>query len=367
MSLQSSNTRTPPIGDGATTAKILVLTVAGIGDFVLGTPALHALRHGFPHTEIWILTIPEVAPLADRCPYVDVVRTLDLRRSRSALAWILGPARRELLPLISELRATRFDTALNLYAAGTRAGRLRMSVFLWSVGARRTVGRHHNGLGGGLPGTSSQNIHEIDAQLGIARLVGATATDPVPELWVRPADRTDCAVLLKRYGISDQRQLVCLSPGSDQGKKRWPAERFAAVGQRLAEAGARVALIGSRSEHVLCDQLVQEIPGAISLAGETSLPVLAALLELSRLLVTNDSGPMHMAAALGVPLVVAFGPAAPDRFGPRGRGIHLVFAAIGQPGRGSWWEEVRADAVSEAAVRLYVETAARTGAPGRDA
>ena len=102
------------------------------------------------------------------------------------------------------------------------------------------------------------------------------------------------------------------------------------------------------------------------MAGETSLPVLAALLQRAAMLVTNDSGPMHMAAALGVPLVVPFGPGTPERFGPRGRAACVVFAATERLGGPPWWEGVRAEAVSEAAVRLFTEVLARSGGATRD-
>lgn len=347
--------------------RILILSAAGLGDFVLGTPALRAIRQRFPGACIWILTIPEVKLLAERCPYVNEVRTMNLRQSRSAVAWMLGPGRRELTRLIRELRGMRFDIAVNLYEVATWAGGLRMAAFLRAIGSARTVGRGSGGRGLGFDLTSKQEGHEIEAQLGVVRLLGVTPVSDVPELWVTDEDRLACASFLKVHGVSEAERIACLHAGSAQPEKRWPSERFAVVGQRLAGVGARVMLIGTELERALCGALVQAIPGAISLAGETSLPVLAALLQRSALLVTNDSGPMHMAAALGVPLVVAFGPAAPDRFGPRGRGIRLVFAAIGQPGMGPWWEEVRADAVSDAAVRLFVETAAQAGAPGGDA
>lgn len=333
--------------------RILILSAAGLGDFVLGTPALRAIRQRFPGAGIWILTIPEVRPLAERCPYVDEVRTLNLRQSRSAAAWVLGPGRQELRGLIRELRAARFDLAVNLYGVATWAGSLRMSAFLRAVGAARNVGRSSGGRALGLDLASGQEGHEIEAQLGVARLLGATAGSEFPELWVTDEDRRACASLLMRHGLSGAERIACLQAGSAQPEKRWPVERFAEVGRRLAGAGARVVLIGSEAEAPLCGSVAQAVGGAIPVAGETSLPVLAALLERATLLVTNDSGPMHMAAALGVPLVVPFGPETPERFGPRGRAACVIFAAPGRPGGSPWWDGISADTVAEAAVRLF--------------
>ena len=343
--------------------RILILSAAGLGDFVLGTPALRAIRQRFPGACIWILTIPEVKLLAERCPYVNEVRTMNLRQSRSAVAWMLGPGRRELTRLIRELRGMRFDIAVNLYEVATWAGGLRMAAFLRAVGSARTVGRGSEGRGVGFDLTSMAEGHETDAQLGVARLIGAPPTSEYPELWVRAEDRAVCHLLLLRHGISAADPVVCLHAGSARPEARWPAERFAEVGRRLAEAGGRVVLFGAHGDRALCASIANAIPGAISLGGETSLPVLAALLQRSALLVTNDSGPMHMAAALGVPLVVPFGPEPPRRFGPRGRATCLVFAAPGCRGEQPWWEGISADTVAEAAVRLFVEALARPRPP----
>jgi len=213
--------------------------------------------------------------------------------------------------------------------------------------------------------TSEVEGHEIDAQLAVARLLGATPTSDLPELWVAAEDTLACASILERHGISASEQVVCLHAGSAQPEKRWPAERFATVGRRLAEAGARVVLIGSPAERALCTSLIKAIPQASSVAGETPLPTLAALLQQSALLVTNDSGPMHMAAALGVPMVVPFGPGTPTRFGPRGKATCLLFAATGPPGGLPWWEQVPAEPVAEAAVRLLAEVTGQPSASTR--
>jgi ADP-heptose:LPS heptosyltransferase len=330
----------------------------------LGTPALRAIRRRFPRARIWILTIPEVKPLADRCPYVDAVRALDLRASRSALVWGLGRRRRELRQLIRELRSMRFDVAVNLYQVGTRAGGLRMAVFLRMIGAGMVVGRGRGGWGQGLDLASDRGGHEIEAQLAVARLIGAPSEGDLPELWVTEGDTQACASLLETFGVSGAERLACLHAGSAQPEKRWPADRFAVVGKYLAQAGARVALIGTQSERALCAPLLQAIPGAISLAGETSLPVLAALLRRAALLVTNDSGPMHMAAALGTPIVVPFGPGTPAQFGPRGRGACMVFTGGERPEGSPWWEGIPADAIAGASLRLLADSPARAGARG---
>ncbi len=114
-------------------------------------------------------------------------------------------------------------------------------------------------------------------------------------------------------------------------------------------------MIGALGDQARCATLAEAIPNAISAAGRTPLPLLAALLQRATLLVTNDSGPMHMAAALGIPLVVPFGPADPARFGPRGKATRVVFSATAPAHGSAWWEGVSAEEVSEAAVHLLCE------------
>ena len=348
-----------------TPRRILIVIAAGIGDFVMATPALGAIREHFPQASIWILTIPEAKPLVERCPHVNVIRTLDLRRSRSALTWAVGHRRQELWQLIRELRKTQFDFALNLYAIETLGGALRIAAAFWLIGARRTLGRWSGGYGFAYDLRSKQEGHEIDAQLGVVRLMGITPRTELPELWVTLEDEVACALLLKTHGVSSAEKLACLHPGSARPEACWPGNRFVVVGQHLAAAGARVVIIGALGQQPLCKSLAEPIPGAISLAGATSLPVLAALLQRATLLVTNDSGPMHMAAALGTPVVVPFGPATPDRFGPRGRAGCFLFTGS-QRTRGShWWEGVSAATVAEAATGVFVEASGGLGAPTR--
>jgi len=338
--------------------RILILSAAGIGDFVLATPALRAIRSSFPEAEVWALTIAEVRPLAERCPYLDQVRTIDLRRSRSALGWTFGSRRKEFRGLLRELRESRFDLALNLHRGGTFLGGLRMWSFLRLIGPTYTLARSdtdrevHNRSAG-------EPRHEVDAQLDLVRLIGAAPADDRPELWITAEDRQACHTLLATHGIRDDALFACIHFGSAQQEKRWPTDRFAAVGRRVAEVGAQVLLIGGTGERALGESLAREIPGGVSLVGETPLPLLAALLERAALLITNDSGPMHMAAALGTPLVAAFGPGSPDRFGPRGRGPCRVFSSTQRAGGPPWWEGVPAEPVCQAALELLADSDAR--------
>lgn len=300
---------------------------------------MRAIRRGFPAAQIWLLTMASIAPLAERCPHVDVIRTLDLRRSRSAAFWSFGAGRREFIRLLAEFRSVGFDLVMNLYPTETLGGSLRMAIFLYAVRPQRAIGRLGSAWALGFDAVSQAQGHEIDRQLAVAALANIPSAGDLPELWVEPADRRACHALLACYGLHDAGKLACLHAGSAQPEKRWPLENFAEIGQRLAQTGASVVSIGDAGERALSERLAARIPGAVSLAGATSLPILAALLERADLLVSTDSGPMHMGAALGTPMVAIFGPSNPGRFGPRGPGplrLHRPAAQDQNGSTGAW-------------------------------
>jgi lipopolysaccharide heptosyltransferase II len=121
--------------------------------------------------------------------------------------------------------------------------------------------------------------------------------------------------LLRRHGIADA-QLLTLAPGTVWETKHWGSGKFAEVARRFMQKNFAVTLIGSRRERAVCDEVARLAPGAVNFAGETSLSELAALIRRSTMCVTNDSGPMHLAVALGRPVVSIFGPTDPIWIGP---------------------------------------------------
>jgi len=293
--------------------RILVLLVAGIGDLVLATPALRALRETFPSAEITLLTSRKAALLATTIPIVDQVQTFEtpesLLRSRNPFA------------AIKQLRALRrrsFDVLVNLYPVLSLRGSWTMRLLNRAVAARQTVGRNTDGRGTfydrRLAETSSGDaLHETDSMLEVVRLIGATTQQQRPQVWIPP-----------RYARRASRWLgsgaprVVIQAGS-QSHKRWPAERYSRLAEEIHRKwNAEILWNGSPDERdwitSICSSLEFETR---SLAGECDVLELGGLLQQCDLLVSNDSGPMHIAAALGVPLVALFGGSNLERFDPR--------------------------------------------------
>jgi ADP-heptose:LPS heptosyltransferase len=299
---------------------ILAILVAGIGDIVLGVPALRALRAGFPDAHIALLGRYPPLDLLERCPYVDELLALDLSRFKGA-GWLRpGRAGAELARSVIPLRARRFALAVNLYLIGTPAGGLRMAALLAWAGAGITAGRRSPFRFPRYRVTAEGAAHELESQLTVVQALGAPDSGTHLELWITRAHREACDAFLRERGIPADARIACLHPGSTKLEARYPLSGFVAVADRLAAAGSRLVVTGGPEERPLAEALAAASRARPAVAaGALGLGALGALFQRADLLVTNDSGPMHLAAAAGCPLLALFGPTDPTAFGPRGR------------------------------------------------
>ena len=288
--------------------EILVRGPNWAGDLVMATPGFRALRAGFPEANITLHVPAKLAPLLAGAPWFDAIVPLASRESgRRALV-------REGLAL---RRRARFDLGLCLPDSIESALLMRLA------GVRRIVG-YARGLrgpllhqrvavpsGAGRRGLIARELHV----LGLVEAVGCTRRGTAPELFVNEAEQAEADAALHAAGARADEPLAVLAPGASFGaSKLWPAESFAAVGEALAGAGARVVLSGSASERALCQRVSTALRGrALDLCGTLGLGALKGLLRRARLLVGNDAGARHVAVALGVPCVLVMGPTSLDK------------------------------------------------------
>jgi heptosyltransferase-2 len=284
-------------------ASLMVRATNWLGDAVMTTPALAAVREGFPDARIVLLARPLVAELFRHHPDVDEVMAYE-RPGRHDGA--LGRLR-----LAVELRRRRFDGALLLQNAFDAA----LIAFLGRIPERAGYPTDGRRILLTLPVPLTPAIlerHEVEYYLCL--LDGLGIPRPVPaslKLAVTEEEKEAMATRLASLGIERGAPIVAINPGATYGSaKRWYPDRFAAVADALsAEWGASVVVVGSTAEAPLAGEIEAATrPPPINLAGKTTVRELMALLSLSSFLVTNDSGPMHIGAALGVPLVAIFGP-----------------------------------------------------------
>lgn len=284
-------------------ASLLVRATNWLGDAVMTTPALAGLRGAFPGARIVLLARPLVAELFRHHSDVDEVMVYE-RPGRHEGA--LGRLR-----LAGELRRRRFDGALLLQNAFDAA----LIAFLGRIRERAGYPTDGRRILLTLPVPLTPGIlerHEVEYYLCL--LDGLGIPRPVPaslKLSVTEEEKEAMATRLASLGIDWGAPIVAINPGATYGSaKRWYPDRFAAVADTLSEEwGAAVVVVGSPAEAPLAGEIeVAARRGVANLAGKTTVREMMALLSLSSFLVTNDSGPMHIGAALGVPLVAIFGP-----------------------------------------------------------
>ena len=309
---------------------ILIIKPSSLGDIVLALPALTALRESFPDAKISWLIRPEFAPLLENHPHLDDVVLFD--RKFLGKAWYNPRAFGSLLSLIWRLRRSKFDLVIDLQ------GLFRTASFAWLSRCKNRLGMTTARELARIFYTSriprdKDCIHLVDYHLKIVRAAGASQTQVQ---FVLPADSAaDDSVnrILTSHGLDADNYAVFI-PGSVHRDKRWPIERFAALADRVSsQFGLSIIATGTAAEKDIVESLVNlaGVPIA-NLAGQTSLAELIALLKAAKLVVSNDTGPGHVAAALGVPLVMIFGPSNPIRLFPYRRPETL--AAVDPFGRG---------------------------------
>ena len=279
---------------------------------VLLTPALRALKHAYPESNLTLLLRPLVADLMEAHPYVDtcIVDTKSRGRYRS------------LMGLIHQIRRDAFDVAVVLHPTSFRNA---LVPFLARVPIR--VGTKVNGRGRLLTASCEDDmtVHEVHRYLRVLQLLGIDTVLDSLEFWHTDADRRMIQGLLDVEGVSSTDRLIALNLGTTWRTKQWDPTNFAAVIQRIAYLApdVKIILTGSPDELMLAEALPTSLP-TINLVGKTSILQLGALLERCEVCLTCDSGPMHIAAAVGTPTVALFGPTDPVRHKPYGTGHTII-------------------------------------------
>ena len=292
-----------PIAFPAPPRRILIIKPSAIGDVVHALPVLNLLRRKWPTAHVSWLVTPACAGLLHRHPMLDEV--IRFERKELGKGWRSPRAAADLVRFTRDLGRRKFDLVIDLQ------GLFRSGWLAFATGAPYRVGPASAREGAWLfythrvpTGTPEQ--HAIERYLTIAQAVGCERSPVEFPFAVDDADRDYVARLTPaRYAV--------LMPGANWLTKQWPVERFAALVGPLRERFGLDSVVAGGPDTA---DLAEKIPTAANLAGRTNLRQLVALLERAELVVANDSGPMHIAAALGRPLVTPFGPTNPMRTGP---------------------------------------------------
>lgn len=308
--------RARPLGLQGAARVAVVRALHGIGDLLCTVPALRALRAALPRAHVTLIGLPTGRPFVARFShYVD--EFLEFPGYPGIPEVPVDPGR--VARFLHEAQRRTFDLALQLHGSGATS-----NAFAVLLGARRTAGFY-------LPGSYCPDEDlflaypsdepEIRRHLALIRFLGFESEGEHLEWRVTDED----ARALDELGVGELERhgYVCVHPGARERLRRWPPERFAEVADLLASHGLRVVLTGS-AEEAPCVEAVGErmTHEYIDLAGRTNLGAFGALLSRARLLVSNDTGPSHLAAALAVPSVVVFTGSDPARWAPLDRKRH---------------------------------------------
>lgn len=292
---------------------ILVVRLDGIGDIVIFSSFLRGLRKGFPGAWITLVVDERLVSFVELCPFADQVIGFNVRGTRykrlllgGFRAWRLAAAR---------LHARRFDLAINArWDVDSRTATLlgyfslarRHLGFSESVNPRKAgINRGADRLFSHLVPAAPGIVHEQQRNNEVLSRLKIAPDTESPEVWLSDDDRCWAETALQEHDAREGAYLVCLGIGAGERVRLWPAERFGEIASWLIEQmDARIVIVGDARDRALAEPLARGSGGrVVNLAGICSLRQSAAVLALCDLFVGNDSGPMHIASAAGVPVV----------------------------------------------------------------
>jgi 3-deoxy-D-manno-octulosonic-acid transferase/heptosyltransferase-1 len=310
--------------------KILIVKLSAIGDVIHTLPALTALRRHYPDAQIDWLVENAAADLVQG--HAALNRILIWRRGEFVnlvKAGKLSSAGRLFSSLLVQLREARYDLILDFQAL------LKSSLWIFLAKGRRKAGfgqgmehseKSYLFLNERIPAVSME-VHALDRGLTLLRALGIPDMQVFYDLPIGKNDAAAAQQLLLENGVQPDQPLVAINPVAKWPTKLWTAKQFEELAERLLERGFQVVFTGSREDRALIDKMAGKLGSSvIRLEGRTSLKVLAAVYRSANAVVSTDTGPMHLAAAVGTPVVALFGPTAPWRTGPYGQG-HVVLRA----------------------------------------
>lgn len=288
--------------------KILVIKLRYIGDVLITTPFIRALKGNLPHAEITVLVPFGAEPVLQGNPGLVEVIPYDKRQGMGGD-----------LALIRRLRSRSFDASFDLTDADRSAwlgffsgARYRFGFEGGGILRRRALYTHV------IPAPPLRT-HQVDRNLFMAESLGLSVGDRSLCLYLSNAEIEMGKAVLHEEGLNTARPYVIIHAAARTAFKSWPADRFAALADRLHTAGLQVVLTGSDKDRTMVRPVSEHMrTQAIDLTGKTDLRLLAAVIKGAALFVGNDSGPMHIASAVGTPVVALFGPTDWESWYPRG-------------------------------------------------
>ncbi|MGB3057532.1 MAG: lipopolysaccharide heptosyltransferase II [Candidatus Omnitrophota bacterium] len=296
--------------------RILIFELNWMGDILFSFPFIRAIRKAFPDAYISCVVVPRYVELLANNPWVNCVHALSDDNRVTSLG--------EKLAFISMIRKEDYDTCFFLKPSATK------TVMALLAGIPERIGF----AGKKAPLTEevempSGNLHRADQILALAGPADVTRADGTYEYFTSVEDRERADALLHELG-GGQYRTVTINPGANWEPKRWPADNFVALAKKILASfeDVEVMISGAAKDVELCNNIVEKVGNdkCYTTAGRTRLNELAVLFKKSDLVISADSGPLHLASAVGVSTIGLFGPTSYNITGPRGRGSNIVIA-----------------------------------------
>jgi len=311
--------------------KILIIKPSALGDIVTAMPAACCLAENFPDARIHWFVRPEYSPLLENHPCVH--KTIIFDRKKLGKWWYKPAAFAQLVRLIKQLREEKYDIVFDFQ------GRFRSAIFAWFSACKKRIGMAPTQELTGIFYTQKikqlpNTVHLVDYFLDMVCAAGAKRTKVQFGLKPQPQAIAEIQKILSENQV-DKNNYAVFVPGATVETKIWPLENFAALAEKVYKKyQCGIVAVGVESEREIVENL-RKITGVpvINLAGKTNIPQLIALLAGAKVVISNDTGPAHIAAALGVPMVLIFGFTNPARVGPYSR--PQTIAAIDADKRGN--------------------------------
>jgi len=298
--------------------RIMIRSTNWIGDAIMTTPAIRAIRKTFPHANITLLAKPWVVPVFQYSPHIDQIMIYDAHGCHSGL--------KGMAQLVQDIRAQQFDTAILLQNA------IEAAILSFLGGIERRIGFNTDARGllltHAVPISKAiKKIHQTRYYVQMLESVGIQNSGLDLELFIGLSDRVSAYRFLQKINSSKDFQWVGMNPSATYGTaKQWFPKRFAQLADRIARNHhAGILIFGGPKDRQLGEQVCEMMQTpAVNLAGQTTLGMAMALIQQCRTFITNDSGLMHIACALQTPLVAIFGSTNPITTGPIGKNSHIV-------------------------------------------
>ncbi len=307
---------------------ILVIDFGQLGDVVLSLPTLHAIRERFPQSRITVAVGKSAAPVIELSGYADAVLAVDrvqLRDGSKPLSII------RIIRLVQDIRRARFDFVIDLHSLSETNLLGYMSGASQRLYARRP-GRSLDFLSNFRPSPpfedNRRTKHAVDRYLDVLTPLGVKDAPRVPKLQTRAEDDRSVEQMLKKERVHlVDAPLVGLFPGAGHPSRQWPLEQFAELAERLVRNDSvRIALIAGPEERRMVNEMRAAFPKGTIIFDRLTLPQLASLLARLSVFVSNDTGPMHIAAAVGANVVALFNELPPSSYIPLEARHHIIYS-----------------------------------------